>query len=43
MHDYSLSTADGCGVVVDIKPDKLIDAKVRVNFAATATLRRQMG
>jgi hypothetical protein len=43
MPDYFLRNADGCAVVVDVKPDKLIDAKDRVNFAATAALCRQTG
>jgi len=38
MPDYFLRAADGDGIVVDIKPDELIDANDRIDFAATAAL-----
>jgi hypothetical protein len=41
--DYFLRTTNGAAIVVDIKPDKLITAGDRLNFAATAALGRQAG
>jgi hypothetical protein len=43
MADYFLRGADGGGIVVDIKPDDLIDANDRINFAATAALCDAVG
>ena len=41
--DYFRRNADGGGVVVDVKPDHLIDAEDRVKFAASAALCAQAG
>jgi hypothetical protein len=41
--DYFLRSFDGCGIVVDIKPDALIDAHDRLCFAGTAALCGQTG
>jgi hypothetical protein len=41
--DYFLRTADGGGVVVDIKPDELIGDDDRLNFTGTAVLCQRVG
>jgi hypothetical protein len=41
--DYFLRNADGVGIVVDIRPEALIDAQDRLCFAGTASLCRQTG
>jgi K+-sensing histidine kinase KdpD len=38
--DYLLRDADGVGIVVDIRPEALIDAQDRLCFAGTAALCR---
>jgi hypothetical protein len=41
--DYFLRDADGGGIVVDVRPEALIDAQDRLRFAGTAGLCRQTG
>ena len=42
MPDYFLRAGDG-GIVVDVKPDDLIDANDWINFATTAALCDALG
>ena len=41
MPDYSLGAADGGGIVVDIKPDELIDANDRIKALLACTWVRK--